>query len=151
MVEWSILALVVLGFVWAFGQYAKRVHSQAERAAVLTTLGAVRTAMVLHQLQGQVDARKNVPAVDAANPFDLLAQRPPGYGGEVVGRDVAAITPGQWVFDAQCACIGYKPLYADGLESRDALEALWFQRRGKGFALHLAPLDRYVWQGQVVE
>lgn len=151
MVEWSILALVVLGFAGVFGYYAQRVHSQAERAAVLSALGALRTALVLEHLHTTV---RNAPATQmtpATNPFDALAQRPATYAGTVTGRDVAAVAPGQWVFDADCACIGYKPLYLDWLQSNERLQALWFQRRGRGSATLLVPLDRYVWDGLLVE
>ncbi len=151
MVEWSILALVVLGFAGVFGYYAQRVHSQAERAAVLSALGALRTALVLEHLHTTV---RNAPATQmtpATNPFDALAQHPATYAGTVTGRDVAAVAPGQWVFDADCACIGYKPLYLDWLQSSERLQALWFQRRGRGSATLLVPLDRYVWDGLLVE
>jgi hypothetical protein len=153
MVEWGILALVLLGVVWFFGQHAKRIQSQAERAQVLTTLGALRTAMVLGQLQIEVQGRKKPVVVlpVSANPFDTLGTYPPNYGGEVTARDVAGVLPGQWVYDAQCACIGYKPTYPDGLESQENLDALWFQRRAMGVVGVLVPLDRYIWDGQKVE
>ena len=152
MVEWCILTLVLLGFVWFFGQHVRRIHSQAERAQVLSTLGALRTAMVLSHLQAEVPGSgKPLVAPDSANPFDALGYRLPNYGGEVSARDVGAVPSGQWVYDAQCGCIGYKPLYLDWLESRENLEALWFQRRSLGAVGVLVPLDRYVWQGQLVE
>ena len=151
MVEWSILALVLLGFVGVFRYYAKRVHSQAERAAVLTTLGALRTALVLEHMQAEVGGTPAKKAPTSANPFDALAQPPASYAGTVTGRDVGAVVPGQWIFDAQCGCIGYKPLYLDWLESEDRLEALGFQRRDQGPVSTLLPLDRYVWDGQLVE
>lgn len=147
MVEWSILALVVLGFAGLFGHYTQRVHSQAERAAVLTTLGALRTALVLEQLHPTV----RTVTTSIANPLDALAQYPATYAGTVTGRDVAAVAPGQWVFDDDCACIGYKPTYLDWLQSNQQLQALWFQRRGRGSATLLVPLDRYVWDGLLVE
>lgn len=149
MVEWSVLALVVLGFAGVFGHYAQRVHSLAERAAVLTTLGALRTALVLGHLHTAVRDAPDAPV--SANPFDALAQRPATYAGSVTGRDVGAVAPGQWVFDAECGCIGYKPLYLDWLQSREQLQALWFQRRGRGSTTLLVPLDRYVWHDQLVE
>jgi hypothetical protein len=151
MLEWCLLALVVLGFVGVFGHYAKRVHSQAERAAVLTTLGALRTAMVLEHLQTAMGDASAKVLLQSDNPFDALEQYPASYAGQVKGRDVGAVVPGQWVFDAQCGCIGYKPLYLDWLESREHLDTLWFQRRKGGSASLLVPLDRYVWHDQLVE
>lgn len=149
MVEWSILAVVVLGIAGVFGYYAQRVHSQAERAAVLTTLGALRTALVVQHLQQVASGEAQVAQI-GANPFEVLGQYPSNYAGLVQGRDVGAVAPGQWVVDAQCGCIGYKPLYRDWLESDDQLEALWFQRRNGGTVAILVALDRYVWQGQLI-
>lgn len=150
MVEWGILALVVLGFAWVFGQYAQRVHSQAEHAGVLSMLGALRTALVMQHLQQNV-AGSAQAAQASANPFDALEQYPANYAGLVRGRDVGAVASGKWVFDAECVCVGYKPLYLDWLDSREKLEALWFQRHGSGGASLLVPLDRYVWHAQPVE
>lgn len=151
LVEWSILALVVLALAWALGRYAQRVHAQAERAAVLSTLGAIRTAMVIEHLQRKVQGSSASSATSLGNPFDTARNYPPNYAGEVQGRNVRHVAPGQWVFDPQCACIGYKPLYAEGLQSLDRLDTLWFQRRTQGDVGTLAPLDRYVWFGQAVE
>ncbi|MDT8990223.1 hypothetical protein RQP54_05035 [Curvibacter sp. APW13] len=151
MVEWAILALVVLGFVWVFGLYASRVHGQAERAAVMTTLGTMRTAMVLEHLQVQVRGQASAAPESSANPFTAMGAFPPNYAGEVQGRDLSQVAPGQWAFDGQCRCIGYKPLYATGLESKDGLDALWFQSRAQAGVGTLVPLDRYVWLGMAVE
>lgn len=151
MVEWSILVVVLLAFVWFFGQYSKRVYSQAERAQVLTTLGALRTGMVLGHLHSTVQGNSKAGVKRSANPFDALDATPPNFGGEVVGRDVASVHPGQWVFDVQCGCVGYKPLYLDWLESQEKLDALWFQQRSLGAIGVLVPLDAYIWHGQRVE
>lgn len=149
-VEWGILALVVLGFAWAFGQYAQRVQALAERAAVQTTLGALRTALVMHHLQDKVQSTPSAPLPALHNPFDALERLPVNYAGLVRSRDVSATAPGQWVFDTACRCVGYKPLHADAVTSRDQVPALWFQLQGQGAAVFLVPLDHYEWLGQTL-
>ena len=65
-----ILALVVLGFAGVFGHYTQRVHSQAERSQVLSTLGALRTGLVIHHLQTAVQGDPPSAMLgDSANPF----------------------------------------------------------------------------------
>lgn len=150
LVEWGILALVALGFSWALGHYAQRVQALAERASVLTTLGALRTALVLRHLQDNVPRTPSAPLPALQNPFDALERTPANYAGAIRNRDVAATPAGQWVFDGACRCVGYKPLYAETLTSRDQLPALWFQLQSQGTVLHLVPLDDYQWLGERV-
>ena len=109
---------------------------------MLTTLGALRTAMVLGHLQSAVQGNSMAAVQRSANPFHALDSIPPNFGGEVAGRDVGAVRPGQWVFDAQCGCIGYKPLYLDWLESQENLDALWFQQRSLGAVVYWYPWIR---------
>lgn len=151
MVEWSILTLVVLGIVWSLGYYAQRVHALAERAAVLSTLGALRTSLVLQQITPTANSAPPRRLTPVGNPFDSLARYPANYAGEVQGRDVGQVAAGQWVFDPACRCIGYKPLYPQGLQSHEQLGALWFQQSRLGTAILLTPLDHYVWYGSAVQ
>lgn len=150
MVEWGILALAVLAFAWVFGPYAQRVHALAERAAVQTTLGALRTALVMRQLQDSVHSGPLRPAPTGDNPFDALERPPVNYAGSVQRRDVSDTAPGQWVFDGGCRCVGYKPLFTEVVESQAHLPALWFQMQREGAATLLVPLDHYVWLGEAV-
>jgi len=55
-VEWGLLALciaVVMEFLWRYGQ---QVRAQSERAAVQSTLGALRTALVLDYVHRVIPA-----------------------------------------------------------------------------------------------
>ncbi len=54
--EWALLALciaVVMGVLWRYGQ---QVRAQSERAAVQSTLGALRTALVLDYVHSMIPA-----------------------------------------------------------------------------------------------
>jgi len=57
-VEWGVLVVciaVVTGVLWRYGQ---QVRAQSERAAVQSTLGALRTALVLDYVRGMLPAAK---------------------------------------------------------------------------------------------
>ena len=87
-VEWGLLALciaVVMGVLWRYGQ---QVRAQSERAAVQSTLGALRTALVLDYVHSMIPASSKAKAVATTsaalpNPFDLLQQPAANYAGEV--------------------------------------------------------------------
>lgn len=149
MLEWSLLSLLVLAVMSALYYYARMVHAQAERAAVLTTLGALRTALIVQQLPVVAHSATDSSAQNP-NPFDSLTTLPAAYAGTVQGRDVAAVADGQWVFDEGCACIGYKPLYPEWLQTDDGLRVLWFQHRGSGNTSQWVALGQYVWQDQPI-
>ena len=146
MVEWGILALVVLVFVGVFGHYARLVQGQGERAAVLTTLGAVRTAMVVAHLQHRLPSHKFAPLAPL-NPFLTLDPPPANYAGEKSVLEALKASPGSWIYDPQCACIGYVPLNPDWLEAPSDAAVLWFKVKAGSGAPELVSMDRYVWQG----
>jgi hypothetical protein len=146
--EWGVLAaavVMVTGMLW---REARLVQGQAERAAVVSTLGALRTALVVDHLQVKLKQAQGRTATLQDNPF-LLVQSVPQYAGIKSMGQLAEVTPGSWVYDATCPCIGYRPLYPQWLESSPEPVALWFKLEGPlGGPLQLTPLGPYVWQGQ---
>lgn len=154
LVEWRLLALVLLALAGAFWRYAERVQAQAELAAVRSTLGALRTTLVLKQLR-EVMASP-VPASSAApapvpDPFEELGTPLSNYHGPWRVADIAEAPPGGWVFDAACACIGYRPRQAGALEQPDGALALWFRVGGPDGTPPLAPIETYIWLDQRVQ
>lgn len=155
-VEWSallVLIVVVCSVLWRYGQ---QVRAQAERAAVQSTLGALRTALVLHQLQSAlVPTSKTTPLRPAdtqlPNPFTLLQQRPVNYAGEVPAALLQEVAGGKWVFDRRCTCVGYKPQESATLDAPEGAQALWFVLEPGSSAMQLRPMQAYVWGGQVLE
>lgn len=150
MVEWGLLAIVILILGGIFGYYAYRVQGQAERAAIMSTLGALRTALVVDHLSRVVAPQQRGEPSASDNPFDALQRLPANYGGVVQGRSVDAIAPGNWVFDPACPCVGYKPLHLEWLESPPDVEVLWFEVRQEAAVRQLHPLAAYRWQGQSI-
>jgi hypothetical protein len=70
MVEWSMLALVIVLLLGVFAYKVREVHAQAELASVRLTLGNLRTALVLDHLRRSVPS--GAGAAVQSNPFKLL-------------------------------------------------------------------------------
>lgn len=155
-VEWGVLAVciaLVTGVLW---QYAQQVRAQAERAAVQSTLGALRTALVLDYVRGMLPVGTNRPAPGAAsqempNPFRMLQQPAANYAGEIPAALMQEVAPGRWVFDRRCACVGYKPQDAAVLDAPTGAQTLWFAIETTGGAPQLRPIQAYRWAGVPLE
>lgn len=155
-VEWVVLALcvaVVMGVLWRYGQ---QVRAQSERAAVQSTLGALRTALVLDYVRSMIpvpNKSKTAAVTPAAppNPFDLLQQPAANYAGEVPAALLQEVAPGRWVFDKRCGCVGYKPQDNTALETPAGTQALWFLVEATGAAPQLRPIQSYMWAGLPLE
>lgn len=143
LVEWSIIAAVLISLVWALEHEARALRGQGEKVAVRSTLNALRASLVIDQLLGQV---RGTPA--PKNPFTLLQELPPNYGGELPMRNIYSVPPGSWVFDPECGCVGYRVLYAQWLEPAQEADALWFRVVLNGGETGLRPLAAYQWFGQ---
>ena len=150
LLEWGILAIVIVGLMFAFGHYARSVQGQSERASVQSTLGALRTGLVFDQMQRVAGHGEPLAGTSNRNPFDVLEHRPANYSGTVSNRNIEGTAPGSWVYDAQCGCVGYKPLNPEWVESPPHTQALWYQLTTKAGPQQLVPLAIYQWQGQPV-
>lgn len=151
LVEWSVVAVVVLVLVGTFGYQLQVMQGQAERGAILANLGALRTAFILEHLRQAVHATQPEVAKLQHNPFLLLEQLPANYAGEFGIRQIDAAAPGSWVYDPECMCIGYRPQHPQWLESPPGTHALWFRIGSAAGPLSIAPMNEYVWQGQSLE
>ncbi len=150
VVEWSIVAAVLIGLVWALEHQVRVVRIQGERVAVRSTLGALRAALVIEYLMGQVrpKSRSTSAVFTPQNPFTLLQGVPPNYAGERAQRDIFSVPPGSWVYDPECACIGYRLLYPEGLEPEQVADAIWLRVGAAAGEPRLVPLAEYRWLGQ---
>lgn len=148
MVEWSILAVVILLLMLVFARQVWVLKGQAELSAVKTTLGALRTAFVLDHLQSKVVSRASPVGLVQHNPFELLQRHPVNYRGEMTAAEAAAAPAGSWVFDPVCACVGYLPMHAEWLDSPSGDVMAWFRVEGASGPLQLTAKEIYVWQSQ---
>ena len=150
-VEWLLLAVVIVGLMWGFNRETRLVHGQAERAAVKATLGALRTALVLHHLQSSVTSAKSSVVMAQHNPFELLQRRLLNYVGNMDAAQALAAPPGSWVFDPQCECVGYMPLNANWFASSSGSPMAWYAVRGAPGPLQLVPKESYWLLGEVFD
>lgn len=150
LVEWGMVGSVLLVCAGVFEHHMREVQGLAERAAVQSTLGALRTALVVDQLEKAVHASRSPVVVSQRNPFLLLKPVPANYAGEFGVLQLEGVAPGSWVFDPACVCIGYRPRYAQGLESPAGAQAAWFAVSGTQGVPQIMARETYVWQGQVV-
>lgn len=150
--EWGAAALVVVVLVVVFMRHMRVVQGQSEQAAVRTTLGALRTALVIDHLQRSLEAQAGLPvAKEPRSPFDLLQYRPPNYIGVADTRKALTVPPGTWVFDPACPCIGYRPLDDHWLNSPSGETMAWYQLSGAPGPLQLIPRENYLWQDQILD
>lgn len=151
LAEWSILAVIAVVLLLVLARQVRVVQAQAELTSIKTTLYALRTALLMDHLSRNVAPEKAPAALTQRNPFLLLQNQPLNYGGVMTPSALDALPAGNWVFDPECVCVGYAPIYAQWFESPGGGVVAWFGVRGAPGPLKLLPLDKYVWQGQAIK
>lgn len=151
VVEWGLLVAVIALLVWVFSRHARELQGQAERAAVQSTLGALRTALIIDHLHHSVAPQSAPAPAVTTNPFELLQRPAPNYRGEVSASQTQAVPSGSWVYDPACACIGYRPLDDAWLDSPSGNPMAWFALSGAPGPLQLRARETYAWQGAALD
>ncbi len=146
-----MLALVIAVLIVVFGYQARVVQGQGELAGFKSTLGAMRTALVLQHLQQGVANKHSVVASTQRNPFRLMERPPANYAGEAGAALAQETAPGKWVFDTECICVGYAPLFGQWLDSASGDTMVWFRVSAPPGPLRLLPKEPYFWQGKAME
>lgn len=155
--EWGVLALLVVAVVLWFMYYMRQVQAMGEYAAVRTTLGALRTALVLDHLQHQADQAAGVAVpvgkgpTKPFDPFDLLDRRVMNYRGIAKVSQAKSVMPGSWVFDPACPCVGYRPIDDGWLDAPSGDFVAWYVLGGAPGPLMLTAREPYRWQDQRLE
>lgn len=149
MIEWSLVAALIVLLALVFGHKVRVVRGQAELAAVKSTLGALRTAFVIDHLHTSVAGSESVAATQP-NPFELLERRPVNYFGPISAANAATVPGGSWVFDPVCVCIGYLPIYPEWFDSPSGDVMAWYRIEGAPGPWQLTAKEAYVWQGQAM-
>lgn len=150
-IEWALAGLVVAVLVAMFVRQMRVVQGQGELAAVKTTLGALRTALVIDYLHRKADPAAAAAAKEPRNPFDLLQYRPVNYAGIVSVRQSLAVAPGSWIFDPACPCVGYRPMDDAWFDSPSGEPLAWYRLEGAPGPLQLTAGERYLWRDQVLD
>ena len=150
LLEWTVLGAVLLAVLSVSAIQYRNLQGQAEFATVQSTMGSLRTALVLDFVRNAVQGKPVDVAQAQHNPFKLLQALPANYAGEQAASRMSEVAPGQWVFDAECVCIGYRPVNTRGLDSVGEHGGFWFKVQDAGGPLQLIPLHDYRWQGLAV-
>ena len=150
MVEWGILAVVLLVLAGALAHHVIDIRGQGERAAVLSTLGAIRTSLVIDHLQRASKGAAAGKEITSANPFLTLQYLPPNYRGEMAVPKALELPPGSWMYDPQNLSIGYMPQDSQWYDANSGTRILWFRTDFGPGPRVLIPLAPYVWRGILV-
>lgn len=151
LLEWGVMLCVVLLALGVFGYQSRQLQVQAERAMVLSTLGSLRTSLVLEHVRRAVQgADGGTAAAVKRNPFQVLPYPPANYAGEKSMSHIVEVPEGSWIFDPVCPCIGYRVQHGQGLEPAREPLALWFRVSEPSGMLELQAAEPYRWQGQPV-
>lgn len=149
LLEWALVAAVLVALIWAFERQVGVVQGQAERLTVQLTLKALRDTLTLEQLLKA--ARPPVASTQpkTVNPFALL-QGVPNFAGNATMENIGTVAPGNWAFDPDCGCIGYRLRYPHGLEPTQEADAIWFRVEAVNGVFRLSPKGNYRWYEQVL-
>lgn len=151
LIEWGLVGVVLAVLALTFVHHARAVSDQLEVASVKTTVAALRTALALHHV-GRVGAgAQDDAALIEQGPFGLLQQRPVNFAGAVRHARTAVLAQGSWVYDPDCACVGYTPQGNQWRFGSEPPATIWFQFVAGQAAPRLQPMGRYVMRGQPIE
>ena len=111
LLELAIVVAIVAVLITVALDRLLRYAELAERAAMEQSISAMKSALGLRfaglYLRGQV---KTIQALSEENPMDWLAERPPGYLGELWQPPLATLERPSWYFDRANKQLVYVPL-----------------------------------------
>lgn len=149
LLEWALVATVLVALIGAFERQVGVIQGQAERLTVQLTLKALRDTLTLEQLLKATRRPGASAEPKTINPFALL-QGTPNFAGNATMATVGTVPPGNWVFDPDCGCVGYRLRYPQGLEPTQEADAIWFRVEAVNGAFRLSPQANYRWFEQVL-
>lgn len=149
LLEWALVTAVLVALIWAFERQVAVVQGLAERLTVQLTLKALRDTLTLEQLLKATRQTGTSTLPKTTNPFALL-QGVPNFAGNVTMATVGTVAPGNWVFDPDCGCVGYRLRYPQGLEPTQEADAIWFRVEAVNSVFRLSPQADYRWFEQVL-
>lgn len=139
-----VIALIVFLFVTAIENLLP-LRAEAERAALVTTVGKLRGAVGLESVRRVMqDDGGSLADLDGANPMNWLAVAPLNYSGET--RDFHSVARGGWGFDPATGVLFYRVRYPEYFEgSYDSPPGIRFRviaKRRPGGDLDLVTLEQ---------
>ncbi len=144
------MGLIIVVLIAVFGRHVRQLQARGELAAFKTTLGALRAALVIDHLQRNTSHAGQSVASSQRNPFELLQRRPVNFAGEVRQQEDPAPSPGTWVFDPVCVCVGYLPIYSQWFDSASGDPMLWFRMSAPSPPFQLSAKEAYTWLDETI-
>jgi hypothetical protein len=146
-VEIAVYAGIVAALIAVFASYMIDYMEMAEKTAMQTTLSNMNTGLNL-DYAGRLIAGERMDKAGwmSGNPFALARTFPPGYGGELAGRDAASLPRPAWIFDPARREIVYLPRLHKHLRGTGEAEIRFrLDLHPSGFGFVLVPVSPYDW------
>ncbi len=142
---------LLVALFWIFGRQMQIVQAQSERMTVRFTLKTLRDALVLDKFLKRVPSETGATNNLIRNPFLLLADLPANFAGEVSYSKAHTVVPGNWVFDPECRCVGYRLLHPERLEPEQFADVIWFRLSQAPVEVRLVAQAPYIWLGELLD
>jgi len=149
VIEWGMMAAIVLTLIVVLLREVRFVQGQAELASVRSTLGTLRMAATLDHIRKGATGLRQPVAEAQPNPFLSLQQRPGDYLGELTLQQSLG-GPSGWFFEPLCSCVGYIPTDARWLSPIPEAPVLLFRVSVGAGPPQLDAMGEYRWQGEVI-
>jgi len=149
VIEWGMMAAIVLTLIVVLLREVRFVQGQAELASVRSTLGTLRMAATLDHIRMGATGLGQPVANAQRNPFLSLQQRPSDYLGELTLQQSLG-GPSGWFFEPVCSCVGYIPTDARWLSPILGAPVLLFRVSVGAGPPQLDAMGEYRWQGEVI-
>ena len=145
------MGMLMLAAVWLFLWQVGGLQRRAELATLKSTVGALRTALVLDHLRVQAAAGPGAVGTTQHNPFGLLQSKPVNYLGEMGLLQAIESAPGSWVFDRECVCIAYLPVDPQWHAAPNGGGLITYRVVTASQVPQLRAMAAYRWQGQLLD
>ena len=144
VVQWLVFLVFLSVVALVLARKAQEVQALAELTVVKSTVGALRTAMILEHARQQTDrAAATQPACE--NPFDCLEGLPLQYVGALPLERADTVAPGSWFYDSACPCVGYRLIYPHWLTEPSGRTFIAWRVEPTRGSPTLRPLEAYQW------
>ena len=157
-----VIVIISILFVVAISRLVA-LQVDAERVVMESVVGSLRSGLGIKVAESIVRQRiAGLPAYEASNPMNLLAEVPKNYLGELEGADLYSLEKGSWYFDLSTRTLVYlidnTGYFSGGMDDptrvRFKIRLVYTDTNGNGTydsgvdaigGLRLVVLDPYKW------
>ena len=169
MFEGALVVALIATIIGVLVDRARDLQARAEVGSFQYNLGALRVALAVRQVEGQLRSQRPVQLAaqnsavvphasdtNSTNPFTLLARVQPNVMAQsLADAKGGALPPGWWFHDSACRCIGYRPNDARRLIVPSGGDLMIFNVQLDVTQLNvggglLAAREPYLWWGEAI-